>query len=172
MLLNIDDQVIHTLFPVLILLIIFLVVVFGISYINILIPMQKRINELSRITYTLLNKEKLRDDDLDSIKKGILTVNENVESLSTSTKQVLIEFRDVHDTRIMPTPQLSEMIRQTINEQITIETILSRNMKIPVKNSTKYIIENVVKTYPHIDQTYLTKLSMAMIEDFVRSKDK
>lgn len=66
----------------------------------------------------------------------------------------------------MPTPQLSNMIKETITEQITIETLLSHNMKIPNKKSTDYIIENVIRTYPNVDKEYIVKLSMAMIENF------
>ena len=80
------------------------------------------------------------------------------------------ELNTVRDDSIMPTPQLANMIRETINEQITIETLLSNKMKLPNKKSTSYIIENTARTYPHVDKEYIVKLSMAMIENFTSNE--
>lgn len=90
--------------------------------------------------------------------------NENLTSLSSSVQYMMREYKQSMDNKIYPTPQLSEMIGQTIREQILTEEMLSHNMRIPNPASTTKIIENVVKTYPHVDQEYLTKRCMATIE--------
>lgn len=90
--------------------------------------------------------------------------NENLTSLSSSVASVLKEYKSSLDNKIYPTPQLSELIGQTIREQIMTEEMLSHNMRIPNPTSTTKIIENVIKTYPHVDTEYLTKRCMATIE--------
>lgn len=162
MLSNVNDYII----PGLILIILLLVITLIVGVIRLIIPMRERINELSRITFTLLKKDQAQDDSLEGIKKALFTIHENIGSLSTSTKRVIEDFNTVRDQSILPTPQLSNMIKETITEQITIETLLSHDMKLPNKKSTEYIIENTAKTYPHVDQKYIVKLCMAMIENF------
>ena len=114
----------------------------------------------------------MQTESIDSIKRAVYTIHENIGSLSTSTNKVINELNTVRDRSIMPTPQLANMIRETINEQITIETLLSHNMKLPNKNSTEYIIENTAKTYPNVDKEYIVKLSMAMIENFTLNEQE
>lgn len=92
------------------------------------------------------------------------TNSENLNSLSSGVRYMLQEQQRSLDNKIYPTPQLSEMIGVTIKEQIATEEMLSHNMRIPNPQSTTKIIENVIKTYPHVDTEYLTKRCMAQIE--------
>lgn len=168
MLSNVNDILI----PVLILVVLLLTIAIVTCVTLFIIPMKKRINELSLTMFTLLRKDSIQTDSIDSIKRAIYTVHENIGSLSTSTNKVINELNTVRNQSIMPTPQLANMIRETINEQITIESLLSHNMKIPNKNSTEYIIENTAKTYPNVNKEYIVKLSMAMIENFTLNEQE
>ena len=154
----------------LILIIILLSVLLTACIIGFMFPMKRRIDELSRVLFTVLKKENNEDDTLFDIKNALYTIHDSIESLSTSTSKVINELNTVRDDSIMPTPQLANMIRETINEQITIETLLSNKMKLPNKKSTSYIIENTARTYPHVDKEYIVKLSMAMIENFTSNE--
>lgn len=168
MLSNVNDAII----PALILIVILLISAIISCIALFIIPMKKRIDELSLTMLTLLRKDSIQTDSIDSIKRALYTIHENIGSLSTSTNKVINELNTVRDRSIMPTPQLANMIRETINEQITIETLLSHNMKLPNKNSTEYIIENTAKTYPNVDKEYIVKLSMAMIENFTLNEQE
>lgn len=90
--------------------------------------------------------------------------SDNIASLSSSVQYIVKDYKKSVDTKIYPTPQLSDMIGVTIREQIATEEMLSHNMRIPSPTSTTKIIENVIKTYPHVDTEYLTKRCMATIE--------
>lgn len=146
--------------------VVFLIAITTILWFRMFLPLRKRIEEIQSFLYTLLKKDTIQTDSIYSIKKAVSVIHEDIGSLSTSTNRVINELDTVHNESIMPTPQLSNMIKETITEQITIETLLSHNMKIPNKKSTDYIIENVIRTYPNVDKEYIVKLSMAMIENF------
>lgn len=165
---NVNDNII----PILIFIILLLTVTLMSCFIGFIIPMKNKIDELSRILFVVLKKENKQDDSSYDIKKALYTINDNIESLSTSTSKVINEINIRNDESIMPTPQLANMIKETINEQITIETLLSNKMKLPNKKSTSYIIENTARTYPHVDKEYIVKLSMAMIENFTMNKQE
>ena len=134
--------------------------------IALLIHIKHNTIEMSRVLYILFKKNKTFDDSTDDIKHALVTIHENIGSLSTSTKQVIDDYRVTRDQSILPTPQLSNMIKETIKEQITIESLLSRQMRIPNGESTNHIIENTVQTYPNVDNKYIVKLCLAMIENF------
>ena len=89
--------------------------------------------------------------------------------LSNSVNQVLEEFvkKEKKPKKRYPRPDESKLIRETILECINMEVLLSKDMRAPSKRSTKNIIETTVDTYPEIDVGYLTKLTLAMIENFI-----
>lgn len=139
---------------------------------TMLIRVKNNSSEISRILFTLMKRQKISDESLNGIKHALVTIHENIGSLSTSTKQLIDDFKTINNEKNLPTPQVVNMIKDTIMEQITIETLLSRDMRVPNKKSTEYIIENTIKTYPHIDQEYLVKLCLAMIENFNISRQE
>lgn len=160
------------LIPLLIIVIVLLLVIITLGIFVFIIPMNKRMDELSRMMFIMFKKDKSTNYALDSIRKAMLTTHENIRSLSTSTQKVIEEFNDMKTKPFLPTPQLSTMIRETIQEQINIETLLSSNMKIPNKDSTNHIIENTIKTYPNVDREYIIKLCLALIENFKIVKEE
>jgi hypothetical protein len=90
--------------------------------------------------------------------------NNNLNSLSSGVRYFIQEHKEMENSTIMPTPQLSEMIGVTIQEQIATEEMLCHNMKIPRPDGQYKIIENVCKTYPHVDKEYIAKRVTATIE--------
>lgn len=158
----------------------FIVLTFIVVLFSMLIKMQNRMNELSRMMFVLIKKDEKYDNSHDDIKRALSVINGNIGSLSSSTdqakqdikevasstKQALNELRAVSNNPVMPTPNISKMMRETILENINIEVLLSQGMKIPNKQSTNHIIENTIRTYPDVDQEYTVKLCLAMIENF------
>lgn len=124
--------------------------------------------ESSYILRTFKSMEKLCELD-DELLKIVTNEAEQVSSLSQGVLHLFNEQKRMVESKIYPTPQLSEMIGMTIKEQIATEEVLSNNMRIPNPTSTMKIIQNVVKTYPHIDEEYLTKRCLAQIESHVQN---
>lgn len=91
--------------------------------------------------------------------------NNNLTSLSSSVRYFIQEHHEMENSKIMPTPQLSEMIGITIQEQIATEEMLCHNMKIPRSDGQYKITENVCRTYPHVDKEYIAKRVAATIEN-------
>lgn len=165
---------------ILLIAVIVLLVAIIIILLAFIIPMKRQIGELNRIMFAILRKDEKYDNSHDDIKRALSVINGNIGSLSsstdqvfqelqnvsTSTKQTLNELKAVSNNPIMPTPNITKMMRETIMENINIEVLLSQGMKIPNKQSTEHIIENTVKTYPDVDRKYTVKLCLAMIENF------
>ncbi len=142
--------------------------------------MQNKIDELSRMMYVIIQKDEKYNNSHDDIKRALTVINGNIGSLSSSTdqarqdiqevssstKQALNELKAISNNPIMPTPNITKMMRETILENINIEVLLSKGMTIPNKQSTNHIIENTIRAYPDVDQEYTVKLCLAMIENF------
>lgn len=157
------------LFPILIGIIILLISIIFIGACCFIIPMKRQIKETNRIMFFILQKDEKYDRSHDDIKRAMNTLNSNMGLLSNSVNQVLEEFikKEKKVTKRLPKPDESKLIRETILECINMEVLLSKDMRIPNKKSTRYIIETAVETYPEIDVGYIVKLTMAMIENFV-----
>ena len=116
--------------------------------ITFIIPMQKRMNELSKITYMLIRKNDITNNSQDEIKEAMVTINKNLKvttdeirdnigSLSSSTKEVIQELKQVSSEPYMPN-----------------------------KESTQHIIDGTLETYPNVKKEYTIKLCLAMIENY------
>ena len=152
------------------------------SLLIIIKRMKDRMDDMSRMVYTLIRKNDIQIETSDDIKQALSTINGNLRnvsneingnigSLSSSTNQALKElktFTQVNDG-YYPTPNISKMMRDTILECINVEVLLNKNMRIPNPNSSTHIIETVINTYPNVNKEYTTKLCMAMIENFIES---
>ena len=107
MLSNVNDVIIIALIMIVVLLISTIILCTTLF----IIPMKKRINELSLTLLTLLRKDSMQTESIDSIKRALYTIHENIGSLSTSTNKVINELNTVRDRSIMPTPKFANMIR-------------------------------------------------------------
>ena len=141
-----------------------------------------KFDSLSMSLY-LINKKIESDNESNNtsfteIKKALTIINKNIGSLSSGNdtiekkldeiinkKHLLAEYR-------LPTPDESEAMRKTIMENINMEVLLSKNLKIARKDSTRNIIDNTIDTYPEIQPEYIVKLCLAMIENFVEYGEK
>lgn len=134
-------------------------------------PMKKRIDEQSRVLFSILKKYGINNDQLQLMKESNNNILGSIKSLSTSIGLAMKESKELANTKIYPTPNLSDMITITINEQIAVETALGKNLILPNKDSAKHIIDVVVKTYPHVDTEFLVKKTLALIEVYNRKKN-
>ncbi len=135
-----------------------------------IIPMKKRMNELSRIMYMILRKDEKYDNSHDSIKHALVTINDNIGSLSSSTNKVLAHILNTNKrSGNLPTPSLSKEIRDTIMENINVEVLMSKGMRTPNRESIIHIAENTIKTYTHIDMEYIIKMTLSMVENYILS---
>jgi predicted regulator of amino acid metabolism with ACT domain len=133
--------------------------------------MKKRMNELSNMVFMLLRKHEIYDDKLYEISDELSHTHESVTSLSSSIDLMIETIKTKNNEKVYPTPSLAEMISSTIKEQISIETSLSHNMRIASKSSVEKIITNVIQTYPHINEEYITKKCLAIIETAVSTDE-
>ena len=173
-----------------ILLILFLVV--GLAYARIMRTNRKRDEELSRLMYSLLKKTRGLDDDYLALKEqnqqyandikrlqeminslGVLEQKNasSISSLTSSIQNVIQENKRRENTKIYPTPQLSEMIKTTIGEYFHQEVVMLRDMRIPVSPTdpvTVKITKNTIKTYPHVDEEWIAKKVIEVLTEAIR----
>lgn len=98
--------------------------------------------------------------DFDTTYSSITKLNNNVASYLNQEEQRR------SSTFIMPKPDQSKVIDETIREQIITEATLAKSMRVIDKNLINIIAENVEKTYPNVDKNYLTKKILMRIEEF------
>lgn len=173
-----------------ILLILFLVV--GLAYARIMRTNRRRDEELSRLMYSLLKKTRELDDDYLSLKEqnqqyandikrlqeminslGVLEQKNagSISSLTSSIQNVIQENKRRENTKIYPTPQLSEMIKTTIGEYVHQEIVLIRDMRIPISPSdpiTVKISKYVISTYPHVDEEWIMRKVIEVVTEASR----
>jgi len=98
--------------------------------------------------------------DFDTTYSSITKLNNNVASYLNQEEQRR------SSTFIMPKPDQAKVIDETIREQIITEATLAKSMRVIDKNLINIIAENVEKTYPNVDKSYLTKKILMRIEEF------
>jgi regulator of replication initiation timing len=109
-------------------------------------------------------RQNFSNDKVDDVSAMMDSVSKTISTLSTSISSVLKENNRLHNEKIMPSPNLAEMITATIKEQLSIEFNLSKGQRLPNKDSISKIIMNVQMTYPHVNEEYIVKKCLAMIE--------
>lgn len=126
--------------------------------------MTSTMNEMANMMYLILKKQKSIDDVLNEVAISNNNTESELSTLSTSIDSMFKEYKQSMNTKIYPTPQLADMITTTIKEQVAVETILTKNLRIIDKNTVNIIIENTTKTYPHVDESYIIKKTLSIIE--------
>lgn len=131
----------------------------------------RRIRDMSilhTMIFEALQNIKSMNRSLDEIKRGMLTLNENIGSLSSSIDPFLKEIMEKKRVgNRFPKPEESKMIRDTILELINTELLLNKNMRIPNRQATENIIYSTIETYQEINTEYLIKTCLAVIENFI-----
>jgi hypothetical protein len=95
----------------------------------------------------------------------------SISSLTSSINNVIQENRRRSEEKIYPTPQLSDMIKTTIGEFFHQEVVMIRDMRFPVSPEdpvTVKITKNTIKTYPHVDETWIAKKVIETITEAIR----
>lgn len=130
------------------------------SLILIKFVINKRIDEL---TTTMFFQYKHISNDNTSL-------NNQLTLLSTSINEYLKEIYTELNKKVYPTPQIADMIQQTISDYLTIEFTLLKNNRIPNRKAVNEIIQHTCLTYPNINEEYITKKTLAIIEKFSSNK--
>lgn len=129
--------------------------------------MQSQINEMSFWVYKMIDLVKKTENNTTDISIGFHDTYSNISKLSNNVATYLTQEKQRREsTFIMPKPDLSAIIDQTIKEQIIIEATLAKNMRIPAGDLLDRIILNVEKTYPDVDKEYLSKKVLVRVEEF------
>lgn len=122
--------------------------------------LEEKILQLNYSVHTLGN-----DTEEDS-----LDIKEKLETLQTSVTDTLEEITARSKEKIYPLPQLSDMITQTIAEQIHLHTTLNNNRRHVPKEEFNKIIEDVCKTYPNVAEEFIAKKTISIIESMNESE--
>lgn len=153
---------------------------------------RRRDEELSRLMLSIIRKTQALDDDYYTLKEqnqqyandikrlqeminslGVLEQKNagSISSLTSSINNVIQENKRRSEEKIFPTPQLSEMIKTTIGEFLHQEIVLIRDMRFPVSPHdpvvTK-ITKNTMLTYPHVNEEWIAKKVIEVIQEAVR----
>ena len=110
----------------------------------------------------IMRVSRYRDEQVDTMKE----LSDQVSSLSSSNARVLEELVKKRNTPTLPRPDLVKEIEATIQEHITIETLLSADLRIPSADMTHYISEKVCLTYPEVDIEYIGRKTLSMINAY------
>ena len=146
-------------------------------------------DHLSLLIFSLIRKQKTLDDDYMLLKEqnqeyekeikhlqeminslGVLeTKNSNtISSLTSSINKYMEEYKRIKDEKIYPTPQLSEMIRQTIGEYVLQEVTLLKHQRVIISPDgpiSAAISDKVCKTYPHVNEEWICKKVIEFIQE-------
>lgn len=123
----------------------------------ILIKMKKLMTKFQQLSYSLF---RLKDD----MNENHLNVTESLETLQSSVANTLEDMRRQSQEKIYPMPQLSNMITETIAEQIQIHSKLNSNRRVVPKEDFEKIITSVCLTYPNVSKEYIVEKTISIIE--------
>lgn len=123
----------------------------------ILIKMKKLMTRFQQLSYNLF---RLKDD----MNENHLNVTESLETLQSSVANTLEDMRRQSQEKIYPMPQLSNMITETIAEQIQIHSKLNSNRRVVPKEDFEKIITSVCLTYPNVSKEYIVEKTISIIE--------
>lgn len=98
------------------------------------------------------------------IGENTLSITDCAETLQTSVAKSLEYIREKSKEQIMPLPQLSKMITETIAEHINLHIKLNQDRNIVPKSEFDEIVIAVCMTYPNVDHKYIVMKVAAIIE--------
>lgn len=133
--------------------------------ISVLIGLLIILSKIHSVSKTRLMIINTIHDDVNRIKCVSVDNTEAISLLTTSIEELMKE--NPHKKKL-PTPETSSMIEKTIKEQIAIELTLASDMRAPSKDALKTIVTNTIETYPQINEKYITKKCLMLVESFVK----
>lgn len=122
-----------------------------------LVKIRKLMTRFQQLSYNLF---RLKDD----MNENHLNVTESLETLQSSVANTLEDMRRQSQEKIYPMPQLSNMITETIAEQIQIHSKLNSNRRVVPKEDFEKIITAVCLTYPNVSKEYIVEKTISIIE--------
>ena len=122
-----------------------------------LVKIRKLMARFQQLSYNLF---RLKDD----MNENHLNVTESLETLQSSVANTLEDMRRQSQEKIYPMPQLSNMITETIAEQIQIHSKLNINRRVVPKEDFEKIITAVCLTYPNVVKEYIVEKTISIIE--------
>lgn len=123
----------------------------------ILIKIKKLMTKFQQLSYNLF---RLKDD----MNENHLNVTESLETLQSSVANTLEDMHRRSQEKIYPMPQLSNMITETIAEQIQIHSKLNSNRRVVPKEDFEKIITATCLTYPNVSKEYIVEKTISIIE--------
>jgi hydroxylamine reductase (hybrid-cluster protein) len=103
------------------------------------------------------------------VDENTLSITDCAETLQTSVTKSLEYIEEKSKEQIMPLPQLSKMITETIAEHVNLHIKMNQDRNIVPKSEFDEIVIAVCMTYPNVDRKYIIMKVAAVIEsmDFV-----
>lgn len=103
------------------------------------------------------------------VDENTLSITDCAETLQTSVTKSLEYIEEKSKEQIMPLPQLSKMITETIAEHVNLHIKINQDRNIVPKSEFDEIVIAVCMTYPNVDRKYIIMKVAAVIEsmDFV-----
>ena len=103
------------------------------------------------------------------VDENTLSITDCAETLQTSVTKSLEYMEEKSKEQIMPLPQLSKMITETIAEHVNLHIKMNQDRNIVPKSEFDGIVIAVCMTYPNVDRKYIIMKVAAVIEsmDFV-----
>ena len=161
------DSFEHTIIFILILTISLLLIPIIILCINY-IKMKNTLTDYSHFMYQLMRKIESTDSNTDKIAQSTNTTNETLSTLTSSIRSVIRKMDEEHNTKIMPGPQLMELIDKCITEHVLMESKLMQNQVVKGK-VINTVSGFITETFPHVNQEYLVRRVTYIVEEFNNS---
>lgn len=106
----------------------------------------------------------------DETKQSTTQLADQVNSLSSSNELVIKELQATNHQKIYPRPSLVDDITKTIEDQMSIELILSSDLSAPRAGYLERISDHVIQTYPEVDTEYIIAKCTTLVQAYIRSK--
>lgn len=137
-----------------------------------MIRIKKQLDDTNRLLYFNLKSHERLQSSLQEQQDSIDIINQNMKTISHDLEIKIKQDAEKASRKIYPRPELANMITNTIQEQIQIEMSLSKNLKAPPRDYVEVITESVIRTYPEVDPSYLTKKCIALLDNFASEYTK
>lgn len=98
------------------------------------------------------------------VDENTLSITDCAETLQTSVTKSLEYIEEKSKEQIMPLPQLSKMITETIAEHVNLHIKMNQDRNIVPKTEFDEIVIAVCMTYPNVDRKYIIMKVAAVIE--------
>jgi len=108
--------------------------------------------------------------EFDQYRDTLYEVDEHTKQLHEGFAILQVAYKKVHEEKHMPNPQEAQQIEATIQDLLTIEVLLSRDMSIARRDSVNHIIKSTIQTYPEINTEYIVKKTTSVIQNFISNQ--